>query len=95
MPMLVGRRPCTAAEAIRHRENLAETLQIFLTANPPDQFHQLARENHARWASKAEDSPACIEVQIRAGDWDEVTLELSRRYGQIFVVAQHGQCLCT
>ncbi len=96
MPMLVGRRPCTEAEAIRRgfggsesarrREVLAETLQAFLTASPPDHFHQLARENHARWASRAEDSPASLEVQIHAGDWGDVTLDLSRRYGKIFAV---------
>ena len=96
MPMLVGRRPCTEAEAIRRgfggsqsarrREVLAETLQAFLTANPPDHFHQLARENHERRASKAEDSPASLEVQIYAGDWGDVTLDLSRRSGKIFAV---------
>ena len=96
MPMLVGRRPCTEAEAIRRgfggsesarrREVLAETLQAFLTASPPDHFHQLARENHARWASQAEDSPASLEVQIRSGDWGDVTLDLSRSYGKIFAV---------
>ena len=96
MPMLVGRRPCTEAEAIRRgfggsqsarrREVLAETLQAFLTASPPDHYHRLARENHARWASKAEDSPAGLEVRIHAGDWGDVTLDLSRRYGQIFAV---------
>ena len=61
MPMLVGRRPCTEAEAIRRgfggsesarrREVLAETLQTFLTASPPDQSHRLACKNHAHWAS--------------------------------------------
>ena len=94
--MLVGRRPCTEAEAIqrgfggrecaRRREVLAETLRVFLTANPPDHFHQLACENHERWAGRADPLPANLEVQIHAGDWGDVTLDLSRRYGQIFAV---------
>ena len=96
MPMLVGRRPCTEAEAIRRgfggresarrRQVLAETLRVFQQAKPPDHFHQLARENHARWASKVEHSPASLDVQIHAGDWGDVTLDLSRSYGQIFAV---------
>ena len=96
MPMLVGRRTCTEAEAIRRgfggsqsarrREVLAETLQAFLTASPPDHFHQLAGENHERWATRTEPSPASVQVQIHAGDWVDVTLDLSRRYGKIFAV---------
>ena len=94
--MLVGRNPCSDAEVIRRgfggrecarrRQVLAETLRAFLTANPPDHFHQLAHENHEHWASKADGSPACLEVQVHAGDWGDVTLDLSRRYGQIFAV---------
>ena len=96
MAILVGRRPCTEAEAVRsgfggresarRQQVLAETLRVFQQANPPDHFHQLARENHGRWAGKAEDSPASVDVQIHAGDWGEVTLDLSQRYGKIFAV---------
>lgn len=92
----VGRRPCTEAEAVRRgfggresarrRQVLTETLRAFLTANPPDHFHQLARKNHARWARDCEPSPSKLDVQILAGDWGEVTLELSRRYGKTFAV---------
>ena len=94
--VLVGRRPCTEAEAIRRgfggresarrRQVLDETLRAFLTADPPDHFHQLASDNHARWAGNAEASPDIVDVQILAGDWGEVTLDLSRRYGKIFAV---------
>ncbi len=96
MTMLVGRRPCTEVEAIhrgfggrssaRRRQVLAETLRVFQQANPPDHFHQLARDNHARWAGNAEASPDTVDVQILAGDWGEATLDLSRRYGKIFAV---------
>ena len=92
----VGRRPCSDAEAVRRgfrgrdcarrRQVLAETLRVFQQANPPDHFHQLARANHERWAGRAEPSPASLEVQIHAGDWGDVTLDLSRRYGKIFAV---------
>lgn len=94
LPILAGRRPCTEAEAIRRgfggrdsacrRQVLAETLRVFQQADPPDHFHQLARDNHARWAVQAQPSPETTEVQIHAGDWGEVTLDLSRRYGQVF-----------
>ena len=96
MAMLVGRRPCTAAEAIRRgfggresarrRQVLDETLRAFLAADPPAHFHQLARGNHARWAGNAEASPDTVDVQILAGDWGEITLDLSRRYGKTFAV---------
>ena len=92
----VGRRPCSESEAVRRgyggrdsarrRQVLAETLRVFLTANPPDYFHRLARENHERWAARAEPSPDSVNVQIHAGDWGDVTLDLSRRFGRVFAV---------
>ena len=94
MAITVGRSPCTEAEAIRRgfggrdcarrRQVMVETLRVLLTASPPDHFHQLARDNHARWAANAEPSPDTVDVQVFAGDWGEVTLDLSRRYGKIF-----------
>ncbi len=61
MAIVVGRRPCTEAEAVRRgfggresarrRQVPAETLRGFQQVNPPDHFHQLARANHARWAA--------------------------------------------
>ena len=96
MAITVGRSPCTEAEAIRRgfggrdsarrRQVLAETLRVFLTAKPPEHFHQLARENHERWASAADPSPDTVDVQVLAGEWGEVTLDLSRRFGRIFAV---------
>ena len=96
MAITVGRSPCTEAEAIRRgfggrdsarrRQVLAETLRVFLAANPPEHFHQLARENHERWASAEDPSPDTVDVQVVAGDWGEVAMGLSRRYGKIFAV---------
>ncbi|MFP4209591.1 MAG: poly(ADP-ribose) glycohydrolase domain-containing protein, partial [Wenzhouxiangella sp.] len=72
-------------DSARRRRVLAETLRVLQQAETL-RVLQLARANHARWADQAEPSPAQVDVQIYAGDWGEVTLDLSRRYGQVFAV---------
>jgi hypothetical protein len=63
---------------------LLETLQMF-EAKGVQHYHELARRNLARWASQAQAQPngAC-QIEVVAGDWGEVTLACTKKYGKRF-----------
>src|SRR5262249_46948772 len=72
--------------AARRREVLRETLAAFERAGPSDRYQRLAAENLARWkaGSRAAGSQPCVEV--RPGDWGEVTASVTREHGTCFAV---------
>ena len=66
---------------------LCDTLARFSTPDKRQAFHDLASKNLARWASEAPQRPpaSCI-VEVLPGDWGDVTLALTKRYGKCFAV---------
>lgn len=72
-------------ELVRRREVLRETLAAFERAEPADRYHRLAEENLARWRRDARPISR-PHVRVIAGDWGEVTAELTREHGVCFAV---------
>ena len=63
---------------------LLDTLKMFEENGV--RYHQLAFENLSRWASEAvQQSPTrkCVVI-VQPGDWGEVTLDLTKKYGVCF-----------
>ena len=73
----------TRAQA-RRRAVLRETLEAF-EREGRDHYLALAEANVARWAESRDPLPVAI-AHIIGGDWGEVTLDLTRRYGAKFAV---------
>ena len=77
---------------VRRQYVLLETLGALEQASATARYHELALRNLQRWAQQARSSPPAGEtaaggacaVLILPGDWGEVTLELTRRYGTLF-----------
>jgi hypothetical protein len=71
---------------------LLETLKRFEAASADGfRFHKLARENLARWSQAAASGSAvgnkpadagCCTVLVLPGDWGEVTLDMTKRFGE-------------
>lgn len=92
-----ARRLCSDQEAVmmgfsgqvcqRRRDVLRETISAFENAPHPDHFHRLAVSNLANWASSrgAQTMPS-RQVLVLPGDWGDVTLSLSKRFGACFAV---------
>ena len=72
-------------EAQRRRAVLRETLQAFERCQPRDRYHRLAAANLERWRREAREhsTPA---VLVLPGDWGEVALTLTKRFGTCFAV---------
>jgi len=64
---------------------LHETLAAFDRCEPPDRYHRLAADNLRRWraAARSHDEP---QVAVIAGDWGQVALDLTKKYGVCFAV---------
>ena len=73
-------------EAARRRVVLRETLAAFEHADPPDRHHNLAARNLDRWRAQRGVAGARPAVEVRAGDWGEVTRALTREHGECFAV---------
>ena len=66
---------------------LRDTLARLSTAEKRQAFHDLASKNLARWASEApQRPPASCVVEVLPGDWGDVSLTLTKRYGRTFAV---------
>ena len=78
--------------SVRRQYVLLETLAALEQASATARYHELALRNLQRWAQQARSSPPAGEtaaggacaVLVLPGDWGEVTLELTRRYGTLF-----------
>ena len=66
-------------------EVLRDTLARLSTPDKRQAFHDLASKNLARWASGAQ-QPSSTVVEVLPGDWGDVTLTLTKRYGECFAV---------
>jgi hypothetical protein len=73
-------------EFIRRRLILRETLEVFASANPPNKYQMLAAANLSRWQEEAPQDDSVGQVRIIAGDWGEVTHDLTKTYGVCFAV---------
>ena len=68
---------------------LIDTLLALGTEERRCYYHNLAKENLQRWKGEAAGTDvlgAVANVQLHRGDWGAVTLELTRKYGQMFAV---------
>lgn len=73
-------------EAARRREILRETIAAFDAATPRDAYHRLAASNLELWSSQAPHPDPRLRVEVCAGDWGDVTHDVTRRYGARFAV---------
>jgi hypothetical protein len=71
---------------VRRRAILRETLDAFASAEPPDKYRLLAAANLRRWRHEGRRHDASGQVRVIAGDWGEVTLDLTRSFGACFAV---------
>jgi hypothetical protein len=63
---------------------LLETLSMFETSGI-EHYRRLAKENLTRWASRARHEPnGSCKIEVVPGDWGEVTLGLTMKYGKCF-----------
>jgi hypothetical protein len=93
---VVGRRLCSDVEAAargfgspecaQRRRVLRETLIAFEQSSPPDRYLRLASENLGRWRNECESTEPGPKIGAVKGDWGEVTLSLTRKYGTSFAV---------
>ena len=75
-----------SAALVRRRQVLKETLNAFLNARPANKYQLLAQANLKRWQKGAIPVSQNKKIQIILGDWGEVTLALTKKYGQCFAV---------
>jgi len=75
------------ASGLRQRV-LLETLAAIEAASETGRYHRLAQQNVWRWRSEAVGQASSLpcKVLVRAGDWGEVALALTREYGVTFAV---------
>ena len=77
-------------EDLQARRNvLKDTLLALGTEKRRRYYHDLAKENLQRWNTEAAGTESLGDapnVQLHKGDWGAVTLELTRKYGQMFAV---------
>ena len=74
---------------------LLECLERLEEASPTARYHKLAQQNLRRWSQSAAQARASLPtplpmlkgactVHVLPGDWGQVTLEMTQRYGVIF-----------
>jgi hypothetical protein len=95
-PKMKGRMICSDTEArergfysnecARRRQVLIETINAFETPNAMDYYHKQAEKNLSRWRSQTTIQATSLIVHVIPGDWGEVTLNLTSRYGICFAV---------
>ena len=75
----------TDPDMVRRREVIRETIECFSNADPPNKYQQLASNNLQRWKSQfsASSDDASI-VLVLDGDWGDVTLAMTKRFGECF-----------
>ena len=93
---MTGRHLCSDAEAARRgfadrpaalrRQVLRETIAAFEAARPRDHFARAAERNLARWRHDSHTSVQGMQIKVIAGDWGNVTQDLTRTHGQCFAV---------
>ncbi len=71
---------------VRRRKILRETLNVFTSIKPTDYIQKKALENLRRWKDERTIADPEQKVQVIQGDWGDVTLALTKKYGTIFAV---------
>lgn len=72
--------------AARRRAVLAETIEAFRRADPPDRYHRTAAHNLQRWRRSHRSPEAPLRIRVLPGDWGDVTASLTREHGACFAV---------
>ncbi|GAB7007728.1 hypothetical protein JCM18899A_52030 [Nocardioides sp. AN3] len=70
-------------KAVRRRV-MNETIAYFEGSG--DRSHQIAARNLAAWHQAAAPPREELVLEVHAGDWGDVALALTRRYGRVFAV---------
>ncbi len=78
--------PYSRSDLVQRRLILKETLESFSKAVPQDKYHQLATRNINRWKNEMVSSNLYRVIEVIEGDWGEVTLKLTKKYGTCFAV---------
>ena len=71
---------------IKRRKVLRETLNVFKSVKASDYCQNKAMENLSRWRSERTSTEPECKVQVVQGDWGDVTLKLTKAYGECFAV---------
>ncbi len=93
---MAGRVLCSDEEAVRRgyrgpanarrRQVLRETIAALEPADALSRYHRLAGQNLDRWRAQSAPSGSKLTIEVRPGDWGEVTLSLTQTYGECFAV---------
>jgi len=73
-------------DMLRRRKILRETLNVFTSIKPADYLQNKVLENLSRWQDEGTIAVSGKKVQVIQGDWGDVTLALTKKYGTIFAV---------
>jgi hypothetical protein len=93
---MMGRPLCSDAEAMlrgfvgadcaRRREVLRETIAAFEAAGAMQRYRRLAQQNLDRWHARRSAPSSTLQLEVRSGDWGEVTHSVTSSYGTCFAV---------
>jgi poly (ADP-ribose) glycohydrolase (PARG)-like protein len=94
--LVAGRSLCSEEEAVhrgfggtecaRRRQVLRETIAGFERADAMDRYRRIAEQNLDRWRARCTGLQSTLRVDVRPGDWGEVTRSLTSTYGVCFAV---------
>ena len=71
---------------IKRRKVLRETLNVFNSVTPSDYCQNKAMVNLSRWLKERNSVSPEKKVQVIEGDWGDITLKLTKTYGECFAV---------
>ncbi len=71
---------------VKRRKILGETIDAFMGASATEYFNHLAMTNLSRWKKDRITKFPIHKVQMIQGDWGDVTLKLTKTYGECFAV---------
>lgn len=74
------------SEYAQRRSILRDTIRAFTDAKPPDRYHVLAMNNLKRWREERNEPHLASNIIVLPGDWGEVTLAMTKKYGACFAV---------
>jgi len=73
-------------DLVQRRLILKETLNAFSKTSLSNQYHLLADKNLRKWQKKEKSINVNNKIQVFSGDWGEITLMLTKKYGTCFAV---------
>ncbi len=69
---------------VKRRKILSETVDAFMGASSTEYFNHLAMTNLSRWKKDRITKFPIHKVQMIQGDWGDITLTLTKTYGECF-----------